>query len=88
MDAVADANPRSNTCGFTEPNLEFRTLLSIKRPVLRVYFDLEARPSWASNGSAGKEDIWIEFPIEELDLRSAARHWRAELSAFPQRASR
>jgi hypothetical protein len=64
MDDVADANPGSDTCGFIEPNLEFRALLSIDRPALRVCFDLEARPSWASSGLAGTEDIWIEFPIE------------------------
>jgi hypothetical protein len=88
MDAVADANPCSDTCGFTEPNLEFRALLSLKHPVLRVYFNLEARPSWASSRVAGEDDLWVEFPIAGLDLRSAAQHLRAELSSYPQRALR
>ena len=88
MDRIADANLPCDTCGFIEPNLEFRALLSIDRPVLRVYFDLEARPSWASSVCAGTEDLWVEFPIEELDLKSATRQWRTELTTYPQRASR
>jgi hypothetical protein len=88
MDALAEANLLSTTCGFIEPNLEFRALFNTKRPVLQVYFNLEARPLWASSACAGKEDIWVEFPIEELDLRTATRQWRTELTAYPQRASR
>jgi hypothetical protein len=86
-DALMEANRFPTTCGFIEPNLEFRTLVNMNRPMLRVYFELEARPSWASN-AFGEEDTWVEFPIEELDLRSTARQWRAELSAYPQRALR
>jgi len=88
MDAVADANQWSDDCGFTEPNLEFRMLVSLKQPVLRVYFDLEARPAWAASRTAGEEDLWVEFPMRELDLKSAAQHLRAALAAYPQRASR
>ena len=51
-----------------------------------VVADLEARPAWASR--AGTGDIWVEFPIEGLDLKSAAREWRTELMQYPQRASR
>jgi hypothetical protein len=86
MDALMEANRFPTTCGFIEPNLEFRALVSMNRPMLRAYFELEARPSWAS--SAFGEETWVEFPIEEPDLRSTARQWRAELSAYPQRASR
>ena len=88
MDAVADTGSCSDTCGFIEPNLEFRALLNLEQPVLRVYFNLEARPSWASNPGAGLEDLWVEFPIGEIDLRSAAQQLRAELKQYPQRATR
>jgi hypothetical protein len=83
MDAVADGNRPSYTCHFIEPCLEFRALLRIDRPVLRVCFDHKARPP-----SASGEHVWVEFPIEELDLKLAARQWRAELAKYPQRASR
>jgi hypothetical protein len=88
LDALAEPNRLASTCGFTEPNLEFRAILDVKRPMLRVCFELEARPSWACDAHAASEDIWVEFPIEELDLRSAAVQWRAELSRYPQRAAR
>jgi hypothetical protein len=84
MDAVAYAELPYDDCGFIEPNLEFRALLNIDRPVLRVYFDLEARPSWATK----VEEIFVDFAIEDLDLKSIAQQWRTELSAYPQRASR
>ena len=87
MTALVETDRLPTTCAFIEPNLEFRALLHMNRPVLRVYFDLEALPQWASSAS-GEEVTWVEFPIEELDLRSIARQWRAELSAYPQRASR
>jgi hypothetical protein len=84
MDAVAHAKSTHEYCGFIEPNLEFRALWNINAPVLRVYFDLEARPSWATK----VEEIFVEFAIEDLDLRSISEQWRTELSAYPQRASR
>jgi hypothetical protein len=87
MDALVETDGFPTTCGFMEPNLEFRAVLNVNRPMLRVYFELEARPSWAS-GAFGEGVTWVEFPIEELDLRSIARQWRAELSVYPQRASR
>ena len=88
MDALAEGSPPAATIGFIEPNLAFGVGFNTKGPLLRVYFELEARPSWESSAPAGEKDIWVEFPIEELDLRSAARQWRAELAAYPQRASR
>jgi hypothetical protein len=84
IDLVADTELPSGSCAFIEPNLEFRTLLNVDRPVLRVYFDLEARPSWATK----VEEIFVEFAIDDLNLRSIAQQWRTELSAYPQRASR
>jgi hypothetical protein len=44
MDALAEDNRLATTSSFIEPNLEFRVLVNMKRPMLRVYFDLEARP--------------------------------------------
>ena len=79
-DAIAEGRPHQ-TCSFIEPNLEFEAILGVQRPVLRVHFKLEARPKWAKTGQ-----IWVEFPLEELDMRSTARQWREELSAYPPRA--
>jgi hypothetical protein len=64
MDDVADAKPGFDTCGFIEPNLEFRALLSIDRPALRVCFDLEARPSRASSGLAEQRTFGSSFRLK------------------------
>jgi hypothetical protein len=87
MDSLAEGKPLRSLCSFVEPNLEFRAVLGVQRPVLGVYFRLEARPKWAPTG-AGNQDLWVEFLLDELDLRTIAQQWREELSAYPQRAPR
>src|SRR5262249_37710196 len=87
IDLVAQGEPHRTSCSFVEPNLEFRTVDSVQGPVLRVYFRLEARPEWARRQPRRDGDeLWVEFPLEELDLRSIARQWREELRPYPQRA--
>src|SRR5262249_15940307 len=86
MEAVAGGEPLPTTCDFMEPNLEFRAMVGDQRPLLRVHFDVEARPKWAPDGH-GREDIWVQFPLDELDLGLIAREWRWEISKFPQRGS-
>jgi len=84
MESIAEGAPVQTICDFIEPNLRFRAVLGTDQPVLRAYFRLEARPKWAPK----QDELWVEFPVEELDLRSTAREWRTELSAYPQRAAR
>jgi len=87
IDAVAAGEPLPMRCGFLEPHLEFRAVGGLQQPVLRVYFELAARPEWAPSQRVRNDDgVWVEFPLRELDLRSIARHWREQLRAYPQRA--
>jgi hypothetical protein len=79
IDSIAERPPLSTTCDFIEPNLPG------DHPVLGVYFELEARPAWASRQAADGE-LWVEFPLNDLDLRLIARELRSALSAYPQRA--
>jgi sugar lactone lactonase YvrE len=44
LDALAQGKPESDEIGFIEPNLSFRVVRSAAFAVLRVYFELEARP--------------------------------------------
>jgi hypothetical protein len=88
INSLADAGRLSGICDFIEPSLEFRALIEMDRSVLRVTFDYQALPSWASDQTGAEEPMWIDFPIEELDLRLAALQWRAELAAYPQRTPR
>jgi len=85
MDRLAEADRFSSICDFMEPSLEFRALVEMDRPVLRVTFDYGALPSWAADERGAEEQIWIDFAIEELDLRLLAQQWRAELAKYPPR---
>ena len=67
---------------FIEPNLRFE----VGNRALRIYFELESRPNWARADGAGLNDLWIELPLNELDLRAAASDLRQQLERFPLRA--
>lgn len=89
LDALAQEKPDNDEIGFIEPNLSFRVVRShASAVVLRVYFELEARPNWAAAPSAGLNDLWLEIPVRELELRQAARSLREELAIYPQRTKR
>jgi hypothetical protein len=71
---------------FMEPNLEF-IFISPESPskVLRIYFELELRPSWAPYTGI-MQDLWVEFQVSKLDLQQAALSLWEQLSKYPQRA--
>ena len=71
---------------FTEPNLRFE-LIAQPTPTVRVYFELESRPTWASADIAGMDDLWIDFPVDSRQLSDAAANLRDQLRRFPRRAS-
>ena len=73
---------------FIEPNLKFRLLTpGSKDEKMRIYFELECRPSWAPSDTVGMEDLWVEFPVLEINLELAAQSLRDQLSIYPQRAT-
>jgi hypothetical protein len=89
LDALGQSESCATEMGFLEPNLSFALI----RPpggngVLRVYFDLESRPHWAPAPTAGRSDLWVEFPVLEAGLREAARELREQLARCPERAKR
>ena len=75
---------KTQSCGFIEPNLEFR--FSDDRKTLSVYFDLESRPDWIPNKYDFDGDVFVEFPVANLDLRAAADDLDTQLDEFPERA--
>jgi hypothetical protein len=88
LESLSRSDPSSKEESFIEPNLSFRKVESPTGCRLRVYFELESRPSWAASNSAGEEDLWVEFPINELDMRRAAIALQEQLQIYPQRAPR
>jgi hypothetical protein len=86
LHGLADSHPSHSHCGFIEPCLSFKFHTdNQKNRVLRVYFELEARPPWAQATGAGQEDLWIDFPFEESDLQQAAADLYQQLSGYPAR---
>ncbi|MFN9878219.1 MAG: hypothetical protein ACK56D_02645 [Planctomycetota bacterium] len=73
-------------CEFIEPNLKFR--LSDDRATLSVYFDLELLPDWIPDKYDRETELFIEFPVAELNLQSAADDLDKQLLQFPERALR
>ena len=72
---------------FIEPNLLFRVVEAPSGSVLRVFFGLELRPHWAESDVANSGDVFVEFPLRDLDLQQAARELREQLRRHPQRAA-
>ena len=89
LDAVAAGREEDAEHGFIEPNLFFR---SGRDPdgnrFLRVYFELELRPTWAPFDGAPMEDLYLDCPAEPSKLIEAARSLRHQLARYPQRTER
>lgn len=85
LEAIADGQRVDSDTGFLEPNLNFELRENDGTKKLRVYFELESRPSWAATDGAGMEDLWVEFSVRPEILRSAAKSLRSQLEKFPTR---
>ena len=72
---------------FLEPNLRFAFVEKASDfAILRIYFELEARPPWAAASAAGMEDLWIDLHVSPEAVKAAAQSLRSDLSVFPIRA--
>ena len=74
---------KTQTCGFIEPNLEFR--FSDDRETLSVYFYLESRPDWIPDKYDFDGDVFVDFPLDEINLQNAADELDRQLVQFPER---
>jgi hypothetical protein len=91
LEAIDQGKPVEYEIGFTEPCLWFRLAKTKLRGIvksLRVHFELELRPEWARSEQMRKRDLFVEFPISEIDLQQAASALRTQLSDYPQRTER
>lgn len=88
LEAIHIGESVQSVIGFIEPNLEFHLITTGdgESKALRVCLQLEARPAWAKAGAVGECDLWVEFPLVEIDLEAASRQLREQLQQFPQRA--
>jgi hypothetical protein len=84
LEAAAEGAEPEPWCAFIEPNLSFEIIGEGVDRALRLSFAIEALPPWAKRG----EDVYIDFPLSELDLAAAVASLRRQLLEFPQRAER
>jgi len=76
----------SKELGFVEPNLSFECLeVGPESARVRVWFELEARPSWAPHDGAGMQDLWLDLELSSASLTQAAQELRAELDEIQSR---
>lgn len=91
LDEVAAGRETPRAMSFLEPVLLFRLINTERGRVLRIHFGNLINPSWrilkpAARGRVVSPDIWLDFPLAEIDLAGAARDLRQELRRYPNRA--
>jgi len=85
LEQLGTGRPPERTIGFIEPNLEFSvTEDKSAKEVLRTRLSLECRPPSVPRGGHAQ----IDFPLAEIDLKSAAADLLAQLRRYPPRASK
>jgi hypothetical protein len=76
----------SGELDFIEPCLVFEYVERDEEKLrLRVWFDLELRPDWATKSFAGDRDVSVELTVSDDELRAAAAELRRELESYPER---
>lgn len=91
LDAIRSGKQYSPALTFLEPALLFRCLdRGENGKVLRIHFGNLVHPDWATNVmvSGKNPDIWLDFPIADIDVGELVRSLRDQLSKFPERYER
>ncbi len=80
LESIAEGRSVDAEESFMEPNLRFE-LIEAGQKKLRIYFELESKPSWAQED----DTLWADFEVDADDLRKAATSLREDLMRFPTR---
>lgn len=88
FDEIAAGNTVCTPLGLIEPMLDFHIIKEPSKDRLRIYFEGFMRPPRAGSRIIGQMDLWVEFDLEEIDLRTHAQELRLELQRYPQRAKK
>jgi hypothetical protein len=90
MEAVAAGQKASPAISFLEPVLLFRLIDGEQGRTLRVHFGNLINPSWrqleGTREPGLNPDLWLDFPLAEVDLAAAARELLQQLKRYPDRA--
>ena len=93
LEAVGEGKESQPAISFLEPVLLFRVIKGESRHaaerILRVHFGNLINPSWRMldpGGASANPDLYLDFPLDQLDPQVAARDLRQELRRYPNRA--
>lgn len=89
LEAVSAGKEPARAISFLEPVLLFRLVSGDDERVLRVHFGNLINPSWRNLETRSPEaspDLWLDFPLSEVDLASAAHELRQQIRRYPSRA--
>lgn len=89
LEAVSAGREPARAISFLEPVLLFRLVSVDDGRVLRVHFGNLINPSWRNleeRAPVANPDIWLDFPLSEVDLSAAAHELRQQIRRYPSRA--
>lgn len=89
LEAVGTGKEAARAISFLEPVLLFRLLDAPDGKVLRVHFGNMINPSWRvfdQPAPTANPDLWLDFPLEQVDLAAAGRELRQDVRRYPSRA--
>lgn len=86
LEDIVNGSPQKSHCVFLEPCLSFEIVKnSESTQILRVIFELELRPPWRKSKIVANPDVYIDFPLNEAQLRESITILRDQLMRFPER---
>ncbi len=91
LEAVGSGKKQTPALSFLEPALLFRQVEREGSEIfLRIHFGSLVHPAWASEMPAPgtNPDLWLDFPVAEIDLRAASNELRRQLKRYPRRSER
>lgn len=89
LEAVAAGKETAPAISFLEPVLLFRLVDTPDGRALRAHFGNLIHPSWrvlSGEPLGDNPDLWLDFPLAEIDLGAAGRELRQEVKRYPSRA--
>jgi hypothetical protein len=95
LENIGDGKEVDATLHFLEPKLIFHLVHSdCEDKALRACFQSRLRPPWEKSdivhftASLDDCDLWVQFPLNEIDLKTASRQLREQMKQFPTRFER
>jgi hypothetical protein len=89
--ALANGERAAPALSFLEPGLLFRQIeREGAEKFLRIHFGSLVHPAWESDAPAAgvNPDLWLDFPLAEINLTAAASSLRTQLQQYPRRWER